>query len=169
MSKLWKTLNAPLVVVLIALSVWPILTILSSVIAVKLGIEQLADAVSEEVVKPFQNMNAEQDDELKTEVAILEKMTVSNIAFAPTSWTEKIKIIGTITNNSTQTVKGIHATSSLYQNDTLVNVEDTWFSKIKSIGPNSSANFNFVVSVDEGQSKENLTAEIKISDLSLLE
>ena len=62
MSKLWKILNTPLVVVLIALSVWPILTVLSGGLAVKLGVQQIAETVSEEVVEPFQNMSSEQDE-----------------------------------------------------------------------------------------------------------
>jgi hypothetical protein len=62
MNNLWKILNAPLVVVLIALSAWPILTVLSSGIAIKLGIEQISEAVSEEVIEPFTKMGIEQDE-----------------------------------------------------------------------------------------------------------
>ena len=143
MSSLWKILNTPLVVVLIALSVWPILTVLSGSLAVKLGIQQMAETVSEEVVKPFQNMSSEQDEKLKIEAAILKKMAVSNIAFAPTSWTGKLKVIGTLTNNSTYAVRGIHISSSIYENDILVNVNDDWLSNLKSISPNASADFSF--------------------------
>ncbi len=65
MNNFWRILNSPIVVVLIAFSVWPILTVLSSGIAVKLGIEQISEAVSQEVVKPFQKMGDSQDEKLK--------------------------------------------------------------------------------------------------------
>ena len=169
MSKLWKILNTPLVVVLIALSIWPILTVLSGGLAVKLGIQQIAEAVSEEVVEPFQNMSSEQDEKLKIEVGVLNKMTVSNIAFAPTSWTGKLKVIGTITNNSTHSVKGLHVSSSVYQNDILVNVTNDWLSNVKSISPNTSADFTFNIDVEEGQRKDNLKVKVNVSKLELLD
>lgn len=169
MSKLWKILNTPLVVVLIALSVWPILTVLSGSLAVKLGIQQIAEAVSEEVVKPFQNMSSEQDEKHKIEADVLNKMVVSNIAFAPTSWTGKLKVIGTITNNSTHSVKGLHISSSVYQHDTLVNVNDDWLSNLKFIGPKAAENFNFQIDVEEGQGKDTLEVKVKVSRLELLE
>lgn len=169
MSKFWKIINSPLIVVLIALSIWPILTVLSGSLAVKLGVQQIAETVSEEVVEPFQNMSSEQDEKHKNEIDVLKKMTVSNIAFAPTSWTGKLKIIGTITNNSTHAVKGLHVSSSVYQNETLVNVNNDWLSNLKYISPNASADFTFNIDVEEGQGKDNLNVEVKVSKLELLE
>jgi len=169
MSNLWKILNAPLIVVIIALSIWPILTVLSSGVAVKLGMKQISEAVSEEVVKPFQKMGSEQDDKLKKEARVLEKVVVSNIGFAPTSWPGKVKIIGTITNNSGKTVKGIYITSSLYQMDRLINVNDKWLARLKVINPGASADFSFTTDVEEGQNKENLKVKVKVADLGILE
>ncbi len=98
MNNFWKILNSPIVVVLIAFSVWPILTVLSSGVAIKLGIERISEAVSQEVVKPFQKMGKSQDEKLRMEANVLENISVSNVGFAPTSWPGKVKIIGTITN-----------------------------------------------------------------------
>jgi len=169
MSKLWKILNAPLVVVLLALAVWPIFTVLSSVVALKLGVEQISETVSQEVVKPFQQMSSEQDQKLKFEFQILEKVVASNIGFAPTSWPGKIKVIGTITNNSDKTVKGIHLSASFLRAGKLVNVNDEWLSRVKAISPGSSVDFNFTTALAEGETTEDLDVSVKVVDLGILE
>lgn len=169
MTKLWKILNAPIVVVFLALAVWPIFTVLSSSVALKLGVEQISDTVSKEVVKPFQQMSSEQDQKLKKEFQILEKMVASNIGFAPTSWPGKIKVIGTISNNSDKTVKGLHISASFRKNGKLVNVNDEWLSRVKAISPGSSIDFNFTTELDEGETTEGLNVSVKVVDLGILE
>jgi len=169
MNNLWKILNAPLVVVLIALAAWPILTVLSGGIAVKLGIEQISGAVSEGVIEPFTKMGIEQDEELKKEAMVINKIVVSNVGFAPTSWTKKVKVIGTLINNSNQTVKSINITASFYQGDKLVNVNEEWLSQIKVINAGASSDFSFQADVEEGQSANNLKVQIKVSGLGILE
>jgi len=169
MKQLWKILNAPLVVVVIAISIWPILTVLSSGVAVELGVDQISEVVSEEIVKPFQNMGAEQDEKLKIEVDVLEKLIVSNVTFAPSSWKGKVKIIGTITNNSTEVVKSVHITSSFYRDNTLINVKESWLTQIKVIKPGASVDFTFTAEVEDGQDKENLEVKVKVADLDILE
>jgi hypothetical protein len=169
MNNFWKFLNTPLVVVIIALSIWPILTVLSSGIAVKLGIKQISEAVTAEVVKPFQEMGTEQDEKLRIEADAIKKITISNVRFAPTSWKGKAKIIGTITNNSTKTVKGIHLTASLYENNELVNVNDEWLARLKLLSPKTSADFNFTTDIAEGENTDNLNVSVNIADLSILE
>ena len=161
--------NSPLVVVLIALAAWPILTVLSGGIAVKLGIEQISEAVSEGVIKPFTEMGVEQDEELKKEAMVINKIEVSNVGFAPTSWAKKVKVIGTLINNSNQTVKSINITASFYQGDKLVNVNEEWLSQIKVINAGASSDFSFQADVEEGQSANNLKVQIKVSGLGILE
>ena len=169
MNKLWKILNAPLIVVLIAFAAWPILTVLSGGIAVKLGIEQISEAVSEGVIEPFTKMGIEQDEKLKKEAMVINKIVVSNVGFAPTSWAKKVKVIGTLINNSNQTVKSINITASFYQGDKLVNVNEEWLSKLKVINAGASSNFSFKADVEEGQGANNLKVQIKVSDLEILE
>ena len=169
MNKLWKILNAPLIVVLIAFAAWPILTVLSGGIAVKLGIEQISGAVSEGVIEPFTKMGIEQDEKLKKEAMVINKIVVSNVGFAPTSWPKKVKVIGTLINNSNQTVKSINITASFYQGDKLVNVNEEWLSKLKVINAGASSNFSFKADVEEGQGANNLKVQIKVSDLEILE
>ena len=169
MNKLWKILNAPLIVVLIAFAAWPILTVLSGGIAVKLGIEQISGAVSEGVIEPFTKMGIEQDEELKKEAMVINKIVVSNVGFAPTSWAKKVKVIGTLINNSNQTVKSINITASFYQGDKLVNVNEEWLSKLKVINAGASSDFSFQADVEEGQGANNLKVQIKVSGLGILE
>ena len=169
MNNLWKILNAPLIVVLIALAAWPILTVLSGGIAVKLGIEQISEAVSEGVIEPFTKMGIEQDEELKKEAMVINKIVVSNVGFAPTSWAKKVKVIGTLINNSNQTVKSINITASFYQGDKLVNVNEEWLSQLKVINAGASSDFSFQADVEEGQGANNLKVQIKVSGLGILE
>ncbi|NIP31966.1 MAG: hypothetical protein GTO02_21065 [Candidatus Dadabacteria bacterium] len=169
MSSFWKFLNSPLIVVLIALAIWPVLTVLSSTFALKLGIDQISQTVSEEVVKPFQNMGSQQDEKLKAEFEVLKNINVSNVSFAPTSWSGKAKIIGTLTNNSRKTVKGIHLTASLKKDGKLINVNNEWLSRIKAISPGSSVDFSFTVDLPEGESLDSLIASVKVADLGILE
>ena len=168
MNKLWKILNAPLIVVLIAFAAWPILTVLSGGIAVKLGIEQISGAVSEGIIEPFTEMGIEQDEELKKEAMVINKIEVSNIGFAPTSWAKKVKVIGTLINNSSQTVKSINITASFYQGDKLVNVNEEWLSRIKVLKAGASSDFSFQADVEEGQGANNLKVQIKVSGLEIL-
>jgi len=168
MSKLWKVLNAPLVVVLLALAIWPIFTVLSSVVAVRVGVEKISEAVSQEIVKPFQKMGSEQNKKLKSEFQTLEKVLVSNVGFAPAPWDGKIKVIGTITNNSDKTVKDIHLSASFRRAEKLVNVNNEWLSNVKAIGPNSSIDFNFTTELAEGETTEGLNVSVKVVDLGVL-
>jgi hypothetical protein len=145
------------------------LTVLSSGIAVKLGIEQISEAVSEEVVKPFQELGSEQDEKLKNMVGVLDKVNVSNVSFAPSSWSGKAKVIGTITNNSVKSIKGIHITTSLRRSNKLINVKDSWLTKIKVLTPGASADFNFMMEIEEGQNTDDLSMSVKVVDLGVLE
>lgn len=169
MTKLWKILNAPIVVVLLALALWPIFTVLSSSAALKLGAEQISKTVSKEVVKPFQHMNSEQDQKLKSELQILEKVVASDIGFAPTSWPGKIKVIGTIANNSDKTIKRLQISASFRKNGKLVNVNDEWLSRVKAISPGSSIDFNFTTDIAEGETTEGLNVSVTVVDLGILE
>lgn len=169
MSNFWKFLNSPLVVVVIAFSIWPILTVLSSGVAVKLGIQQISEAVSEEVVKPFKNFGANQDKKTIAEAKILDNIVLSNVSFAHTTWKGNVKIIGTLTNNSNKIIKSIHLLSSLYQDGKLANVEEKWLSNVKILKPNSSVNFTFTTSISEGQNKDNLVPKIQVANMSIVE
>ena len=125
--------------------------------------------MSEGVIEPFTKMGIEQDEELKKEAMVINKIEVSNVGFAPTSWAKKVKVIGTLINNSNQTVKSINITASFYQGDKLVNVNEEWLSRIKVINAGASSDFSFQADVEEGQSANNLKVQIKVSGLGILE
>jgi hypothetical protein len=82
---------------------------------------------------------------------VINKIIVSNVSFAPISWPKKVKVIGTLTNNSNQTVKSINITALFYQGDKLVNVNEEWLSKLKLINAGASSDFSFQADVEEGQ------------------
>lgn len=169
MNKLWKFLNSPLLVVLIALLLWPILTALTGGIAMKIGIRQMAQTVSDEVSKAFQGMGDSQDEELKKTADILNKVSITNVRAAPTSWPNKIKVVGTITNRYEDTVKSIHLLVSLYKENTLVNVDKAWLSNVKLLKPGASSNFFVTSDLEEGQDPASMRVEIKVSDIGILE
>ena len=78
MGKLWNFLNSPLIVVLVALSIWPILLALTSAYSMKIGIQEMAGAIGSEVVAPFKKMGQQQDEKLKKELKIIDEYTLSN-------------------------------------------------------------------------------------------
>ena len=75
----------------------------------------------------------------------------------------KVTVIGGkkhITDNSNKIIKSIYLSSSLYQAQKLVNVEEKWLSNIKLLKPNSSINFAFFLPISKVQSKDSLTPKI---------
>jgi len=169
MSNFWKFLNAPLIVVLIALTTWPVLTALSGALALKIGLKQISETISEEVVDPFKKLGSEQDEKLKAELEILNSITISNVDFAHSPWPRRARVIGTITNNSQKTIKDIHISVLSHRSGKLVNVDDERLSKIKALSPQSSTYFNYETDLAEGETTQGLEVSIKVVDLSILE
>ena len=167
MNKIWGFLNSPLIVVIIALAVWPIFGALSGTYALKLGMKEIAKTVSNEVVNPMKSMQEGQDAKLNKILELKKDIEILNVGYAPAPWPSKLKVIGTIKNNSEETIKSINIISSFYQGDKLVDVKEDWLHKIKALRPGEAANFTFNKDIEEGAPKE-MTVVVKISDFSIL-
>jgi len=168
MKKVWNVLNSPLVVVVIALAIWPIFTALSGAYALKFGINEIASSVSNEVIAPFKQMGDDQDEEIKIIIEEMKKVEVSNIAFAPNKWPGKIKVIGTIKNNSELTIKSINITSSFYRSGKLVDVTNEWLHRIEALKSGESADFTFDKDLEKDEVQEGLSTEVKVSSFKIL-
>lgn len=171
MEKIWKFLNAPLVVTLAAITAFPILIGLTAGIASEIWLEDVTEAVAEEVVSPFKNMGAEQNKEKLEKLAILKELSVSNVRFAPTTWDEKAKVVGTITNKSDKTLDGFHLTVSLYEGDRLVNVEDEWLAHARPLLPGESNNFGLMIDVEKEAKDtviEKMTPKVQVARFSIV-
>ncbi len=169
MARLWKFLNSPLIVVLIALSIWPILLAVTSAYSMKFGIKELAGTIGSEVVQPFKEMSNAQDEKLKKELKIIDNIAISNVKFVPSQWKNRQRVIGQLTNNSDATVKTIKIIVSYYAKDkSLIDVGDEWLSSIKALRPKETTPFSVNRSVDEN-GKPADSVKIKIGDLTMVE
>lgn len=168
MGKLWNFLNSPLIVVLVALSIWPILLALTSAYSMKIGIQEMAGAIGSEVVAPFKKMGQQQDEKLKKELNIIDNIAVSNVKFVPSDWKNRQKVIGQLTNKSDATAKTIKVIVSYYAKDKgLIDVGNEWLSSIKALRPGETTSFTMNRSVGEQGPADKV--EIKIGDLTLVE
>ena len=168
MKKVWSVLNSPLVVVLIVLISWPIFTALSGAYALKFGLNEIASSVSNEVIAPFKQMGVEQDDELKIIIAEMKNIEVSNVSYAQSKWPGRVKVIGTIKNNTGSTIKSINITSSFYRAEKLVDVTNEWLSGIKALRPGESSDFTFDKELAKDEQIEGLSAQLKVSSFEIL-
>lgn len=169
MKKLWSFLNAPIVVVLIALILWPLLTITSTGYALKAGIGEIRSAVKDEVVEPFRDLGRGQDEALKTKLQVRKKIMIENIRILESSWKGRVKVIGTVNNQSDKIIKSINITASFYENGELVDVHQEWLSKIDALPSGESANFVFTKELQEGQSDEQLNVNINLASFAILQ
>lgn len=165
MSRFWRFLNTPLVVVLLAMLAFPVLTVISGSWAAKLGVRNIAETVSEEVSDAF-NQN-ELDARTKKELEAYKKVSFSDVKFAPKKWGKSVKVIGTFTNNYSEMIKSFNIGASLYEKDKLENFKRVWSSLPQNISAGESVNFSFDISLDEDKSKEDYRIDLRAMAIEL--
>jgi len=103
--------------------------------------------------------------ELKLEADLIDKLSVSNIGFAPSIWPGRIKIIGTINNNTDKIIKRVNITSSFYHKRRLVNVKDESLTNLRLLKPGDSSDFCFDAHIEDGQTQDNLNVKIRVAGI----
>ena len=169
MKTIWQILNAPLVVVLIALIGWPIFLAMSSAYALKIGIKDVISTVNSEIVNPFQAISSKQKDQNKVVTEVLKKVEVTNTKVLPSSWPGKEKVIGSITNRADKTISSIKLTASYYDGENvLVDVGHEWLSNISSIESGQSREFTFDRSLGSQGGGDTSSGAMKAASVKIL-
>ncbi len=140
-DKIWKLLNSPLIVVIIALSIWPIL----SAFTMHQAISKLTTDTVGAVVGAFKSFDESESNEARSFMQIREDIEFTNIKYSFSDWKNKEKIIATVTNRHKKPVRHISVNISFYdQKNELIDVIDSyWVTGITILQPNESINFSY--------------------------
>jgi hypothetical protein len=171
MKKLWDLLNSPLIVVLIALLVWPILGAYTGYKVIETGAAKVKGAV----IESLDEASNVQNEQLKEKLAAFRKIEVTNVKVVQGGWTHQEKVIGEITNNFDKTITSLHITISFYNsNGELLDVKKEWlpgsivpptdkyaFAVIRQLGDHNSPKESL-------KAKQSYSAKISVSDLNVL-
>lgn len=155
LDRIWKVINSPVIVVLLALSVWPIL----SAFTIQQAISKITTDTVETISEAFQDMGND-DEEAREFLEYKDRIVFTNIKHAHSGWSNKEKIVATVTNNYDKPVKRVVANISFYNQDNeLIDVIDNqWISIAPILQPNES--FNFSVSRETGDLSTDAGAQV---------
>lgn len=145
LERIWKLINSPVIVVLLALSVWPML----SAFTIQQAVSKITTDTVETISEAFQDIGND-DEEAAAFLEYRDKIIFTNIKHAHSNWSNKEKIIATVTNKYDKPIKRVVANISFYNQDNeLIDVIDNqWISLTPVLPPNES--FNFSVSREIG-------------------
>ena len=144
MKNLWKFINSPIVVVIIALIIWPALFALTSSFAFDIGIREVVSSVQNEVSNSFQELNGQQTEKRKIEAEVIERLELDNVKLVPTPFPATEKVIGSITNTSDMTVSRVQLTASYFNSlNELIDVGNQWLEGTASLRPGETRDFTF--------------------------
>ncbi|MCK4739498.1 MAG: FxLYD domain-containing protein [Deltaproteobacteria bacterium] len=179
-SIIWKVLNSPLIVVVVALVLWPLLSTLTASYAVTSLKDALVESSKEmatEFKGAFSGNSEKETKKILDNIEVAKKIKLESVKTAPSSWKTQEKIIGTITNNSKEIIKSINLTASFYDTSgELIDVQEAWLSKIKYLMPGDSKDFTFTRNLgshsdpeDELAKRKGESIEVVLSDFSIVE
>ncbi|MGD8527043.1 MAG: FxLYD domain-containing protein [Thioalkalispiraceae bacterium] len=165
MQAVWKFLNAPLIVVLIALAIWPLLTVYSGSYALSKEVKNITNTVT----GAFSSMGNKQKQKSQAMLAVKKQLALSNIKIGTSSWKHQEKIIGTISNNSDKNIKSLHIAVSAYDaNDQLMDVDNSWLSNIKILSAGESIDFSYNRSLGQHNAAEEELARHRASRVKVV-
>ena len=172
MSNLWKILNAPIVVVLIALAVWPALGAYTGFKVIETGTVKVKNAIKD----GFSQAAGDQDKKLEAKIKLLANIDVKNIKSVRSGWKGKEKIVAEIVNNTDKTIKSIHISVSFYNKEGgLIDVNNQWLGG-KFVLPKDKYAFDIKRDIGERDEPEEVLnkrkshkVEIKVVDFDVLE
>lgn len=164
---IWKAINSPIVVVIIALTIWPLLTVAMfsfTVPKIKKGFGEITAAIT----SPFTQMDQESEKKALEKLETLKLVKVINVKKAPWSWSRQEKIIGTIVNNSDKTLKSIKVNASFYDvKGNLIDVKNAWLGSLGFILPKQSVDFSFNRSLGTQKESEEILASRKSASVKI--
>lgn len=107
MNALWKTLNSPLVVVLIALALWPLLSTLSA----RFALQNIIGGITGDVRGAYSGLKDTQIKDDQAKMAALKGVEVKGVKLVAGRFKGRQKVIGTLSNIGTRPVKQIKVTA----------------------------------------------------------
>lgn len=168
----WKAINSPIVVVVLALTIWPILTTLTASFAVsniKKAIVGATEDIVDAVTEPFMQMGEDSKAKQIKKLNVFNLIEIKNIKTAPSSWKTKEKVIGTIVNNSDKTLTSIKLNASFYDTEgNLIDVVYAWLSSLELLLPKQSADFSFDRDLGRHEESEEILASRKSASIEIV-
>ncbi len=162
---LWKSLNSPLVVLLLGLALWP----LASSMAVRWKLRTFARevrALAQETGDPketgtlkllvsgwvsqvasgitgaFSQMGEDRAETMSEYRRLRPSIRVSEVKQVESAWPGREKIVGKIANDSDKAISTVKITTMFYDaSGSLIDVDNKWISEIKVIEPSTAVGF----------------------------
>ncbi len=166
MTPIWKILNSPLVVVVIALALWPLLSALSAQYAWR----NVVGAISGDVSSAYSGLKDTQRKNDQAKMTALAALKITGAKLVPAAYKGRQKVIGTLHNTGKRTVKQVKVTLSFFTTDgTLMDVNTSWLSNIAFIKPGEKANFQARRSYDRKSGTPAARVSVRVTALSVVE
>jgi hypothetical protein len=171
---LWRMLNSPLIVLVIALGLWPIAssiamrwklrTFSSEVRALaqettgekdagtlKLLVSGWVSQVASGLSGAFSQMGEDHAKTMAEFRRVHPSILVTDVKAVESSWPGREKVVGRITNNSDQAIDTVKITSMFYDaSGSLIDVDSKWLSDIKVIEPKTAVGFSVERTMGQG-------------------
>ena len=185
MRNLWSQLNRPLVVLLIAFVLWPLvsawkqrLVVHSAADAIftelnraesemktqakKSGIATLVESFVSQFVNGFSaaldKMGEGKASKLANYEAVTKQVTVNDVKTVPSQFDGRERIVGVIHNGSARAISDIHLNLAMYGADGhLVDVADSSQNEVKVLLPGQDVGFTVDHNLDDASTQQNST------------
>lgn len=166
MNTVWKILNSPLVVVLIALAVWPLLSTLSA----RFALQNVIGGITGDVKGAYSGLKDTQMKQDRAKMAALKGVEAKGVKLVAGRFKGRQKVIGTLKNTGQRTVKQIKVTLSYFDGaGTLMDVDTSWLNNIAFLKPGEGANFSANRGFDRKTGAPAARVSIKVTALSVVE
>ena len=166
MNTAWKILNSPLVVVLIALALWPLLSSLSA----RSALRNVIGGITGDVAGAYGSLKDTQAKQDQAKMAALKEVEVKGLKLVAGRYKGRQKVIGTLKNAGNRTIKQIKVTLSYFDaHGGLMDVDTSWLSNIAFLKPGEEANFSANRGFDRKTGAPARRVTVKVTALSVVE
>ncbi|MDX1484929.1 MAG: FxLYD domain-containing protein [Alphaproteobacteria bacterium] len=163
MNAIWKVLNSPLVVVLIALALWPLLSTLSA----RYAWQNVVGGITGEVAGAYTGLKDTQVKRDRARMAAIDGMEVTAARLVAGRYAGRQKVIGTVKNAGSGTVKQVKMTISYFDGTgELIDVGSTWLGNIAFLKPGESANFSAARGYDRKAGQPAARVTVKVTNVN---
>jgi len=176
MREIWRFVNRPIVIVLLALALWPVVSAWQRRLAIRatirtiveeaqgdqhpgggMPLKKLGAAITSQLAEgftsTFDKMNKERTAKLTAFNSAAPQVTVPEVKVGTARFPNREKIIGSVRNGSSSAVSDIRLNLMMYSQDgSLIDVDDKTLHEIKLLQPGQVVGFS--VERDLGDAKE---------------
>ena len=166
MNTVWKILNSPLIVVLIALALWPLLSTLSA----RFALQNVIGGITGDVSRAYSGLKDTQLKQDQAKMAALKEVEVKGVRLVAGRFKGRQKVIGTLRNTGTRTVKQIKVTISYFDGEgRLIDVATSWLSNVAFLKPGEEVNFSANRGYDRKTGAPAQRVSVKVTALSVVD